>query len=245
MGYFVYGMVRGESGPIPEGLLGIDAEPVSTVAAGSVAALVSPVEDEDILPMRAHLKAFQSVITSTAANSDVLPVSFGLVARDESQVEEVLADNGEVLERELSRIGGKVEYTLRLNFAGDNVFAWFTEQDPRVRRLRDSMFEGGREPTRDEKIALGQAFEEALEGRRQAENARLADALADLTAEISPVSYASEAGVAALALLVPRENRNLLDARIDEIAAQYSDDFMFEFTGPWPPYSFIELSLAI
>lgn len=245
MPYFVYGMVR-ESDPPLQHLTGIDGAPVRRIAGtGDIAALVSEVSDPDILPMRAHLKAFQTVIGETAACSDVLPVSFGLVAGDDDEVATVLTENGPVLSSELARIAGKVEFTLRLNYAGDNVFAWFVERDAELRRYRDTFFRDGREPTRDEKITLGQAFERALEAERAARNGQLADDLGDLAAEVTPVSFLSEAGLAALALLVPRQHRAALEARVDAVAGEFSDDYLFEFTGPWPPYSFIELQLSI
>jgi len=46
------------------------------------------------------------------------------------------------------------------------------------------------------------------------------------------------------AFLVSREMEQAFDARVKEIGQQY-DKLTFKYTGPWPPYNFVNIRLKL
>jgi hypothetical protein len=44
--------------------------------------------------------------------------------------------------------------------------------------------------------------------------------------------------------LVEREHRDVFDAVIDEIEEGYDDNLTIQYTGPWPPYNFVDIHIG-
>ncbi|MFA9517156.1 gas vesicle protein GvpF [Halopenitus sp. H-Gu1] len=44
--------------------------------------------------------------------------------------------------------------------------------------------------------------------------------------------------------LVEREHRDAFDDVIDEIEAEYDDELMIQYTGPWSPYNFVDIHIG-
>ena len=44
--------------------------------------------------------------------------------------------------------------------------------------------------------------------------------------------------------LVDRDQRDAFDTAIDEIEAEYDDELIIKYTGPWPPYNFVDIHIG-
>jgi hypothetical protein len=44
--------------------------------------------------------------------------------------------------------------------------------------------------------------------------------------------------------LVDRADRDAFDDAIDEIEAEYGEDATVQYTGPWPPYNFVDIHIG-
>ena len=44
--------------------------------------------------------------------------------------------------------------------------------------------------------------------------------------------------------LVDRDNRGAFDDAVDEIEAEYGDTVTVQYTGPWPPYNFVDIRIG-
>jgi len=44
--------------------------------------------------------------------------------------------------------------------------------------------------------------------------------------------------------LVERDQRDAFDTAIDEIEAEYDDELTIKYTGPWPPYNFVDIHIG-
>lgn len=44
--------------------------------------------------------------------------------------------------------------------------------------------------------------------------------------------------------LLDRDQRDNFDAAIDEIEAEYDDELNIKYTGPWPPYNFVDIHIG-
>ena len=44
--------------------------------------------------------------------------------------------------------------------------------------------------------------------------------------------------------LVDRKQRDTFDAAIDEIEERYDDELILKYTGPWPPYNFVDIHIG-
>ena len=75
--------------------------------------------------------------------------------------------------------------------------------------------------------------------------------VADIFEQLQRVSVAARANkpigdkmIMNAAFLVLREGEHAFDAQVKEIGAKY-DQLTFKFTGPWPPYNFVNIRLKL
>jgi hypothetical protein len=242
MSLLLYGVLKSATPQLGE-LQGVNEEVVRVIAHGDVGVVVSDYAREEIAPRRRNLAAFQTVVTRLATSHQMLPVAFGMLAADESAVRGILERNHDLLRNELERIGNQQEYSLRLRWSGENVFAWFVERFEDLRQLRDQFFANGRLPSYDQRIQLGQVFEDLLGQERARIRVQILAVLSPCVSEWREQPYPAENVLASLALLVPREQLERFDQAIDLLAEDYDDQHLIELQGPWPPYSFANLRL--
>ena len=135
--------------------------------------------------------------------------------------------------------------TLRVVWDVPNVFEYFIRTHPELRLLRDRLFLAGREPTEEEKIELGRLFDRTLHDDRAAGARVVRDVLAPLCAELHQNSPRTEREVMNLACLVERAAQAQFEEGVFAAAALFDDNYSFDYSGPWPPYSFVDVVMKI
>jgi hypothetical protein len=78
------------------------------------------------------------------------------------------------------------------------------------------------------------------EGVREA----VSDRLTAVATEESPNDLFSDRLVFNRSYLVDRDAREQFDAAVDEIESRYDDDLLVRYTGPWAPYSFVDIEIG-
>lgn len=242
MSLLLYGITASDV-PLPEVLLGVADAPVRQIVLGPVAMLVSDYDGLEVSPRRKNLGGFQNVLKSISTQYDLLPAAFGMLAADEEEVSSLLARHCDALLAELERIRGACEYSFRLRFVGENLFADYVERFTELKALRDRAFLGGKAPTQNERIQLGQSFEKRLQSERARVGKLLLSNLEPCIKESLELNFENEQVLCNMALLVDRAHVSVLDAAVDSFASTFDDKHLVELLGPWPPYSFAELRL--
>src|ERR687883_1618233 len=87
----VYGIVPAET-PLDGVPAGIGGAQVGRVVSGELAALVSPVEGEELRATRRDLLSHSAVLERAIAAGPVLPLRFGIVLRDDDAVTQELLE---------------------------------------------------------------------------------------------------------------------------------------------------------
>lgn len=243
MAHFIYGVIAAEQ-TVADGLVGLNGEPITVVVANQLAALVSDFEDDEVIPRRKTLADFQRVITSAFDAGSILPMSFGMIGSDTDEVVDILLEHEADLLEKLSLVEGSGEFVLRVGWQGNNLFAQMVERYSELRALRDEYFLGGRTPSQEEQIHLGQVFEHFLETERTQIAKDCVQALEPHLKSHSELSHRNESSLCSLALLVPKEKEAGFAAAVEQFASFFSDDHLFELAGPSAPFTFSELRIA-
>jgi hypothetical protein len=247
-GTYVYAVTA--AGPSPEVLTrvsGIHDGKVYTVATDDLAAVVSDVGSrEELRPERKNLAAHQRVLGQvTEACSVVLPFAFGTIAESADDVRSLLQRNHDDLAAQLQRVEGMVEMVVRIWFSAQqpSMFEYFVGQNPELEELRSRIAGGEREPTREEKIELGERFAAVLEDTRQDYEQELVDALIPHCREVKHLDPRTDEELTRVACLVGKPDVAELEAAVHDVAEHFPDLCSIEVTGPFPPYDFIDLRL--
>ncbi|MBI5481158.1 MAG: GvpL/GvpF family gas vesicle protein [Deltaproteobacteria bacterium] len=246
-GCYVYGLIRTAENK-DFGCIGLehDGRPgrVYTVSVDSVAAVVSEYAGRDkVLPLRRNLEPHHRVIREVMKTATIVPMSFGHVARNEAEVQRTLRRNRDSLRGELDRVDGKVEMGLKVKWDVDNIFEHFVGLDPELAAHRDELFGRSHAPTPAEKIELGQMFERRLAQEREAQTERVTEAFRAHFSEVKVNPPKHELTVMDLAFLVPREGVTAFEKCVYEVAGTFPAQYLFDFSGPWAPFNFVELDL--
>jgi hypothetical protein len=244
-GTYLYGVVAADQVVEEAELSGIDGGCVHYVIEGALAAAVSGVPDEKLRPQRRHLAAHQAVLMHLMGKSGLLPMSFGNIAKNTKDVCKLLSANQDALLEQLERVAGNVEMGLRVCWNVPNFFEYFVSRHPNIASLRDRMFSGGREPSQGDKLELGRLFEKALNTDRDEHTETVKRFLLPCCVEILENDPREDRDVLSLACLVASDRQKDFENAVMDAAKLFDDTFSFDFSGPWPPYNFVEMQLSM
>ena len=244
-GLYLYGFVRADE-DMDLGPIGLDHEGaparVRTLREGQIGALVSDKDaKEKVLPLRKNLGPHNAVIREAMARTTIIPMAFGHVARSEEDVLRAIRRNKKVIDHEMDRLWHKVEMGLKVKWDVDNIFQHLLSLDPELATFRDQLFGRSSPATQSEKIELGRMFEERLSKEREREVERVTEALREDVAELKVNPPKGEKTVMDLAFLIDRDSAKSFEDKVYKIAAGYPAQFVFDYSGPWAPFDFVDL----
>jgi len=251
-GKYLYAIVADEAdgavGEVLSGLgkAGIGGAKITTLAVDGIAAVISNYRGPaSVRPQRRNIAAHQEILKALLAVTTPLPISFGTIADNTQAIHAALQHSHEELEQALERVRGKVEMGLNVRWDLANIFEYFVDRHPSLRTLRDALYAGDREPTRDRKIELGRLFNQLLEKDRERYTAQVEDTLKTCCAELRRTDPRKETEVMRLSCLVERDAQAAFEAAVFRVAKAFDDHYAFDFNGPWAPHSFVDVPITL
>ncbi len=245
---YVYGVAPAEpfrtgSPPLRAPGIGGRGVPVRTIAFRDLVAVVSDVGGLRFDVSRENLLGHQVVLEEVLHRSDVLPFSFGTVAGNDEEVREVLLRGGfDALHQQLAYIRGCVELEVKAFWEQDRLFAEIAQENDEVRALRDTLTLLPDEEASLDRIALGQLTEAEIESKSAWEADGLLELLEPHAVEILVSPNLTETMLLNAACLVERTREEEFDGVVAALAEAHAGRFVFNYVGPLPPYSFINLA---
>jgi hypothetical protein len=243
-GLYLYGIIDARDG-LGASPPGIENGDVETIEADGIAAVVTRVACQKIRPQRANLAAHHKLLLRLVQRQPVIPCAFGMIAAGEEQVREVLQANRDGLLRQLAQFRGKVEMSLSVYWNTSNIFEFFVTTNRELEQMRDRVFRPGREPSMDERLELGKLFESLLQQCRERHTRQVIDTLSPYCAEIRAVDAGQEQMIMKLVCLVEKDRQGPFEAGIQEAARKFDDHYSFKYSGPWAPFDFVDVTLAL
>lgn len=239
MGLYVCAVGRAGECEAPP-LRGVFDEPAYRLDAGSLCAVVSDCAVAAVRAERRHIAATQSVLAAFGAKFDMLPMAFGTITKSKDDLRDFLDDHRETLMAQLQRVSGSIEMSLRLSLEAPDPIAYLVERTPALQAARERIFGGRRPPSRDDKIRLGQLFDDALRRYRDSHTAQVVAVVGASCAEVIALPVREEREIANLAALVSRSGVHQFEAAVHASAAQIDEEIAFNVGGPWPPHNFVQ-----
>lgn len=246
-GRYLYGLIRATDA-VELGCVGLeeDGRPgrVYTLRVGPVGAVVSKLAaGQKILPLRKNLDPHHKVIREIMRTTTIVPMTFGHVARSEEEIARALRRNREAIQAQLDRVAGKIEMGLKVKWDVDNIFEYLVGIDPDLAAYRDQIFGRSSAPSQAEKIELGRMFEARLIDEQERQTDRVVEMLRPFCSDVRVNPPRNEKMVMDLAFLVDREGQQPFEERIYQVAATFPAQYVFDYSGPWAPFNFVELDL--
>ena len=237
--YYVYGIVPGDVEADPEAR-GVGGSPITLVRHGEVAALVSEVETDRPLGEPEDLQAHASVLDGAVAAVPVLPMRFGAVVADADAVaEELLAVHEEEFRAALEQLDGYAEYVVRGRYDQQAILNEVLAESPQATQLRDAIRDKPEDATRNERLALGELINNAVEAKRQADTRALMEALDRLDLQYTPRRPTHELEAVHVACLAEVARQDELARAMAELERDWDGRIEVRMLGPLAPYDFV------
>ena len=243
-GKYVYCVIP-TTEPLSWGPTGIGAEPaeVHTIGYRDIAAVVSDTPLEVYDPTRENVLAHQFVNETVMRNHTVIPMSFGTVFKTADDIVELLRSAYDAFHDVLLKMQNKLEFGLKVLWEPERVVAEIEREDEGARRLKAEI-SSERGSTYFARMQYGRLIESLLEERSQRYCEAIFDGLRDASVALRTNKPIGDKMILNAAFLVSRDDEAAFDEKVKALGARF-DELTFKYTGPWPPYNFVNIRLKL
>ncbi|MET0646489.1 MAG: GvpL/GvpF family gas vesicle protein, partial [Pyrinomonadaceae bacterium] len=222
---------------------GEEPAPVYSVRCDDLSAIVSDTPLNVLDPTRDNVLAHQRVNETVMREHTVIPMSFGTVFKTHNDIMELLRAAYDAFVDVLSQMEGKLEFGLKVLWDRDAVVREIESEDEDVRRLKDEI-SSQKGSTYFARMQYGRLVDAALEGRSERYVSEIFDHLRLVSVASRANKPIGDKMIMNGAFLVSRKNEAAFDSKVKDIGARY-ENLTFKYTGPWPPYNFVNIRLKL
>jgi len=245
-GRYVYGVIQTKE-PLHFGRMGMGGagEMVYTVHYQDIAAVVSQTSVYMFDPTRENALAHEHVIETVMKGHTIIPMSFGTVFRTDDDIREVLKSIFTSLKDVLNQMAGKLEFGLKVNWERDRVIDELKQDDEEIRQFHQEITRKHLQSTYLARMQLGRMIDKAMAERAAQYVRDIYESLRGCCVASRDNKPIGEKMIMNAAFLVEREHEVDFDAAVNRIAKKYGNRLNFKYTGPWPPYNFVNIRLKL
>ena len=218
---------------------------VYTVNHNDLAAVVSDTPIVIYDPMRENVLAHEFVNETVMREFTLIPMSFGTVFRSDNDVMALLKSTYQAFTDVLDKMQDKIEFGLKILWDRDKVVAAIERENDEIRRLKDEITRNAASSTYFARMQLGRLVEAAMEEASNRYVTHVHEQLKDVSVASRSNKVIGDRMILNAAFLVERKAEKAFDEKVKEISRQYEDLLTFKYTGPWPPYNFVNIKLKL
>lgn len=227
------------------GPIGIGAEPseVYTVHYRNLAAVVSDAPLEVLDSTRENVLAHERVNETVMREYTVIPMSFGTIFKTREDIVELLRSAAEAFGDVLNKMQNKLEFGLKVLWDRDQAIRELENDDEDIGRLKLEI-SSQKGPTYFARMQYGRLVDAALQARSERYVAEILNELRDVSVASRINKPIGDKVIMNAAFLISRDREAAFDARVKAVASRF-DRLTFKYTGPWPPYNFVNIRLKL
>ena len=243
-GRYVYCIIRA-SQPLKFGAIGMDEQwpEVYTINFKDMAAVVSDIPLAPLDSTRENVLAHERVNETVMRDHTVIPMSFGTIFKTREDIVELLRSAYEAFADVLSKMQDKLEIGLKVLWDRDAIIRQIEHEDEDIHRLKTEI-SSQKGSTYFARMQYGRLIDGALQQRSERYVAEFLQRLRDVSVASRVNRAIGDKMIMNAAFLVQRDQEPAFDRRIKEIASTF-DKLTFKYTGPWPPYNFVNIRLKL
>ncbi|MBC2604898.1 GvpL/GvpF family gas vesicle protein [Pelagicoccus albus] len=239
MSIFLYAYTLADAPHDLEDLTGVEGRNLFMVTCGNVSAIVSAYGQKTLSLSGDDIFAHQHAQRLLMSQASILPLQYGLTLSSLSQVEKVLTNNEEVLEKELNRIYRKVEMEVTMRFDVPDLLDHLISKYPYLRDEKGKVLNGRLLYYLGDRAKKGEKFTRTLAKEKEIYKSQFKEMVGPWCAEIRESHLPlSEMDVVTFNCLVNRERLRVFEKSIYDAGDRFAPDFTFSYNGPWAPQNF-------
>jgi hypothetical protein len=240
---YIYGIIE-ESQPKNFGSLGVGEAEVYAINYQKLAAVVSDTELKEIDPTRKNVLAHTSVQDILLKAYDLLPMSFGMIAESENEVQTLLEKNYDSFNKELRRLSGKIEVGLKIFWDEEAMISEIQGENEEFTKLK-AKINAASSPVEAQNLLVeaGKLVERFVQDWKTKYAQRVYATLKEQAVEAQLNNPLGVKNLLNAAFLVERCKEGEFRKNIYNLDSKYQGKVNFKYVGPLPPYSFVTLKL--
>lgn len=245
-GRYVYGVIETREPPnFGRTGIGGSSEVVHTIHNNDIAAVVSRTAVFIFDPTRENALAHEHVIENVMKTHTIIPMSFGTVFRTDDDIREVLKSIYPSLKDVLKQMAGKLEFGLKVSWDREHVIEELKRDHNEIARFQQELNRKHLQSTYFARMQLGRMIDKALAERAAEYVKEIYDGLRLACVASRDNKPIGDKMILNAAFLIQREREAEFDAAVNVIAKTFGDRLNFKYTGPWPPYNFVNIRLKL
>ncbi len=245
-GRYVFGVIAaGEPAPAARSNLGGAGREVYTVEYRDLAAVVSRTPVFIFDPTRDNALAHEHVIETVMKSHTIIPMSFGTVFRTDEDVREVLRGIYPSLHEVLQQVTGKLEFGLKATWDRDRIIEELKREHDEIHRFHQELVRKHLQSTYFARMQLGRMVDKALADLAASYACTVYDGLRPVSVASRDSKPIGDKMILNAAFLVERDRESQFEAAVNRVAHDFGDRLNFKYTGPWPPYNFVNIRLKL
>jgi len=243
-GKYVYCIISSEK-PLRFGQIGIggEATDVYTIHYRNLGAVVSDAPLEVLDSTRENVLAHERVNETVMHDHTVIPMSFGTIFRTNEDIIELLRSAFEAFGDVLTKMQNKLEFGLKVLWDPDQAIRQVESEDDDISRLKKEI-SSQKGPTYFARMQYGRLVDAALQARSERYVSSILTELRDVAVASRINKPIGDKMIMNAAFLISRNQETAFDRKIKDIAGRH-DQLTFKYTGPWPPYNFVNIRLKL
>ena len=243
-GKYVYCVIQSAE-PLRFGASGIgdDGSEIHTIHHRDLAAVVSDVPLGVLDSTRENVLAHERVNEIVMRDHTVIPMSFGTIFKTKDDIVQLLRSAYDAFGDVLLKMRDKMEFGLKVLWDRDSIVKDIEDEDEGIHRLKNEIaLQKG--STYFARMQYGRAIDGALQQRSERYASEILDRLRDVAVASRINKPIGDKMIMNAAFLVSRDQEAAFDTRVKSIAAEH-EKLTFKYTGPWPPYNFVNIRLKL
>jgi len=243
-GRYVYCIIRATQ-PLRFGAIGMDEQwaDVYTINYKDMSAVVSDVPVSPLDATRENVLAHERVNETVMRDHTVIPMSFGTIFKTREDIVELLRSAYDAFADVLNKMQDKLEFGLKVLWDREDMVRAIETEDEDIHRLK-SEISSQKGSTYFARMQYGRLIDTALQARSERYVAEFLQRLRDVSVASRVNRAIGDKMIMNAAFLVQRDQEQAFDQRIKDIASHF-DKLTFKYTGPWPPYNFVNIRLKL
>jgi hypothetical protein len=243
-GKYLYCFIRNGSYKEFGGIgMGEEGETVYTVSYRDMAAVVSDSSESYFDLTGKNAMCHQKVIGAVMSAQEVVPVRFGVICKDLRALNKLMKDIYPAIMANLERVRNKMEVGLKVFWTGESFVTEVGEANSEIKDLKDRILEIGPEKGYLLMIELGEKLQQIADEKRQYYIDKIYEGLRKEASAARLNDIVGEKMVFNASFLIDKAGEEQFDEAVNKYYEIYSRQLDFKYTGPWPPYNFVEVNV--
>jgi hypothetical protein len=142
-------------------------------------------------------------------------------------------------------MSGKLEFGLKVTWDRDRVIEELKRDHEEIHRFQVELTKKHLQSTYFARMQLGRMIDKALSERAADYVREIYDALRSVCVASKDNKPIGDKMIMNAAFLINRDREVEFDAAVNKVAKKFLDRLNFKYTGPWPPYNFVNIRLKL